>query len=46
MGMNIIKQRVVDESGGEIGLNSEVGNFCEFTFVLPAASAPAYAAAR
>jgi chemotaxis protein histidine kinase CheA len=35
MGMNIIKQLVVDECGGEIFVNSEVGQFCEFSFVLP-----------
>ena len=45
MGMNVIKQRVVDDSGGEITVNSEVGNFCEFSFVLPLA-APVLAAAR
>jgi hypothetical protein len=36
MGMNVIKQRVVDECGGEISVNSEVGKFCEFSFVFPA----------
>jgi two-component system chemotaxis sensor kinase CheA len=36
MGMNVIKERVVDDCGGEITVNSEVGSFCEFTFVLPA----------
>ena len=36
MGMNLIKGLVVDECGGEITVNSEVGNFCEFAFVLPA----------
>jgi len=36
MGMNVIKQLIVDESGGEILVNSEVGQFCEFSFVLPA----------
>lgn len=45
MGMNVIKQRIVDESGGEIGVNSEIGNFCEFSFILPVAVA-ALAAAR
>jgi len=35
MGMNVIKQLVVDECGGEILVNSEVGQFCEFSFVLP-----------
>jgi len=44
MGMNVIKQRVVDDSAGEIAVNSEVGNFCEFSFILPTA-VPALAAA-
>jgi chemotaxis protein histidine kinase CheA len=35
MGMNVIKSRIVDDCGGEIGLDSEAGQFCEFTFVLP-----------
>jgi HPt (histidine-containing phosphotransfer) domain-containing protein len=35
MGMNVIKQRVVDDCGGEITVNSEIGNFCEFAFVVP-----------
>ena len=35
MGMNVIKQRVVDDCGGEIAVNSEAGGFCEFSFVLP-----------
>ena len=35
MGMNVIKERVVDEGGGEITVNSEIGSFCEFSFVLP-----------
>ncbi len=35
MGMNVIKQLVVDECAGEILVNSEVGQFCEFSFVLP-----------
>ena len=37
MGMNVIKQRIVDESGGEIAVSSEPGRYCEFTFTLPAA---------
>jgi HPt (histidine-containing phosphotransfer) domain-containing protein len=35
MGMNVIKQRIVDDCGGEIGVDSEAGQFCEFSFVLP-----------
>jgi signal transduction histidine kinase len=44
MGMNVIKQRIVDDSHGEITGNSEAGKFCEFSFVLPLA-APALSAA-
>jgi chemotaxis protein histidine kinase CheA len=36
MGMSVVKQRVIDEFGGEIGVNSEPGRFCEFSFELPA----------
>jgi two-component system chemotaxis sensor kinase CheA len=35
MGMNVIKERVVDQGGGEITVNSVIGTFCEFSFVLP-----------
>lgn len=35
MGMHVVKERVVDESGGQIGINSETGRFCELSFVLP-----------
>ncbi|MBD5605457.1 MAG: hypothetical protein IAI48_10245 [Candidatus Eremiobacteraeota bacterium] len=35
MGMNVVKDRVVDDCGGEIELDSEPGAFCEFSFVLP-----------
>jgi len=35
VGMNVVKQRVVDDCGGEIGVDSQTGHFCEFTFVLP-----------
>ncbi len=35
MGMDIIKQRVVDEWGGEISVQAVPGRFCEFSFVLP-----------
>jgi chemotaxis protein histidine kinase CheA len=43
LGMNVVKQRVVEDCGGEITLDSEPGSFCEFAFVLPAAL---HAAAR
>ncbi len=35
MGLDIIKHHVVDESGGEIGVRSVPGAFCEFTCLLP-----------
>ena len=35
MGMNIVKERIVDDCGGEIGISSEAGRYCEFSFVLP-----------
>jgi len=35
VGMDIIKNRVVDECGGEIRVNSTPGEFCEFHIVLP-----------
>jgi two-component system chemotaxis sensor kinase CheA len=35
MGMNVIKEAIVDKCGGEIGVNSEPGQFAEFTFVIP-----------
>ncbi len=35
VGMNVVKQRVVDDCGGEIAVDSQTGAFCEFTFVLP-----------
>ena len=40
MGMNVVKDRVVDECGGEIAVSSEPGQYCEFEFSLPA---PQYA---
>jgi chemotaxis protein histidine kinase CheA len=45
MGMNIVKQRIVDDCGGEIGVSSETGRYCEFSFALPA-HAPATLASR
>jgi len=35
MGMDIIKQRIIDDCGGEISINSDPGKFCEFSFVIP-----------
>ncbi len=35
-GLNTVKHRVVDESGGTISIDSELGLFCEFSIVLPA----------
>ncbi len=35
VGMNVIKASVVDDCGGEIAVDSQPGQFCEFTFVLP-----------
>jgi len=35
MGMNVIKEAIVDKCGGEIGVNSEPGQFAEFTFTIP-----------
>jgi signal transduction histidine kinase len=35
-GLNAVKNRVVDECGGTISIDSESGTFCEFSFVLPA----------
>lgn len=35
VGMNVVKERVVDDFGGEICVDSQAGRFCEFTFVLP-----------
>lgn len=46
VGMNVVKTRVVDDCGGEIGVDSESGHFCEFSFVLPTNDRVALAAAR
>ena len=43
VGMNVIKESVVDKCGGEIDVNSEPGAFTEFSFVIPL-SPPAVAA--
>lgn len=37
IGMDVVKHVVVDECGGEIGVSSDPGRYCEFTFVLPRA---------
>jgi signal transduction histidine kinase len=38
MGMNVVKQRIVDECKGTITVNSEPGQFCEFQIVIPVAA--------
>jgi HPt (histidine-containing phosphotransfer) domain-containing protein/type II secretory pathway pseudopilin PulG len=45
MGMSVIKERVVDESQGEIAVSSEPGRYCEFEFTLPSLPAPELAPA-
>jgi len=35
VGMNVVKEAIVDKCGGEIDLNSEPGAFTEFSFVFP-----------
>ncbi|MGH7757128.1 MAG: ATP-binding protein, partial [Vulcanimicrobiaceae bacterium] len=37
MGMNIVKQRIIDEFNGDISVLSEPGRFCEFKITLPTA---------
>lgn len=46
MGMNVVKDRIVDRCGGEIAVNSEGGRFCEFAFVLPSTTGLHAVAAR
>jgi HPt (histidine-containing phosphotransfer) domain-containing protein len=46
MGMSVIKERVVDESQGEIAVSSEPGQYCEFEFTLPALPAAELAPAH
>ena len=36
VGLDLVKERIIDELGGEILIESEPGRFCEFTFLLPA----------
>ena len=36
VGLDLVKSRIIDELGGDVFINSEHGNFCEFTFLLPA----------
>jgi two-component system, chemotaxis family, sensor kinase CheA len=38
VGMNVIKEAIVDKCGGEINLNSEPGHFTEFSFIIPLSS--------
>ena len=35
IGMDVVKHLIVDECGGEIGVRSDPGRYCQFTFVLP-----------
>lgn len=37
IGMDLVKHIVVDDCGGEIGVSSDPGRYCEFSFVLPRA---------
>ncbi|GAC1562550.1 MAG: hypothetical protein NVS3B17_16060 [Vulcanimicrobiaceae bacterium] len=39
IGMNVIKEAVVDRSGGNLSMSSEPGKYTEFSFVLPIAAA-------
>ena len=41
IGMNVIKEAVVDRSGGNLSMSSEPGKYTEFSFVLPIAAAQA-----
>ncbi len=46
VGMNVVKQRVVDDCGGEIAVDSQTGQFCEFSFSLPVEPATLVGASR
>ncbi len=46
VGMNVVKQRVVDDCGGEIAVDSQTGQFCEFSFSLPVQPATLVGAGR
>jgi two-component system chemotaxis sensor kinase CheA len=39
VGMNVIKEAIVDKLGGRLSLNSEPGKFTEFSFTIPLKSA-------
>jgi two-component system chemotaxis sensor kinase CheA len=41
VGMDVVKHVIVDEWGGEIGVSSDPGQYCEFTFSLPIATTAA-----
>lgn len=41
IGMNVIKEAVVDKCGGNLSMSSEPGKYTEFSFLLPLALAPA-----
>ncbi len=38
VGLDLVKARLIDELGGEVFIESEPGQFCEFTFLLPAST--------
>ena len=44
MGMDIVRQSMVDECGGRLTIRSKTGKWCEFRFVLPAQAAGSAAA--
>ena len=35
VGLDLLRQRVLDDLGGEIFVDSQTGRFCEFQVVLP-----------
>ena len=43
VGLDLLRQRVLDDLGGEISVDSQPGRFCEFHLVLPPAVTPANA---
>jgi signal transduction histidine kinase len=45
VGMNVIKEAIIDKLGGRLGLNSEPGKFTEFSFTIPLKSAAPKASA-
>ncbi|GAC1304699.1 MAG: hypothetical protein NVS2B3_00680 [Vulcanimicrobiaceae bacterium] len=45
IGMNVIKEAVVDRCGGNLSMSSEPGKYTEFSFLLPIVAEPARAVA-